>query len=193
MDSPNSTLEAVLGTAVSYMVIAMSNLLIAVRYFYTNYPETARIASMAVAAYILFKSFMRIVRLWWGMLKFVIKAVLLFSVVIIASCAYYRGPHRFFTRDLPFVYNFWQSVSQKHQENIQNIRYADILGKTGLDPAAVKKSAAGWIAENAEQIDTLKTGARDFASENIDHIQKFVRGNNLQNFWNLGFANNGRR
>ncbi|KAM9887755.1 hypothetical protein OXX69_013242, partial [Metschnikowia pulcherrima] len=62
-----------------------------------------------------------------------------------------------------------------------------------LDPAAVKKSASGWIAENAEQIDTLKTGARDFASENIDHIQKFVRGNNLQNFWNLGFANNGRR
>lgn len=191
MSSSTNTFEAVLSTLLKYLTFFLSYVLIAVRYFYTNYPETARVLTMVGAGYVLFKSLVRILKFWWGMLKFAIKVTFLFVIVVTAVCAYYRGAHRFFTKDIPFAYSFWQLLAEKQLESIQNnIRYADILANTGLDPMAIRKSAAGWISENSEQIDTIKNGAKHLASDNLEYLQKFAQRNNLQDLLNLGFGNN---
>ncbi|OBA21475.1 hypothetical protein METBIDRAFT_31992 [Metschnikowia bicuspidata var. bicuspidata NRRL YB-4993] len=180
----SATFMNLLSNAVTYIVILMLNVLMAVRYFNATYPETARLITMLLAAYILFKCFMRIVRFWWGVFKFSVKVTLLFIAALLALGAYYRGPQRFFMKDLPLVYRIYQKLRQKQREALNNLPAAqEILGNPILDSAVEKNSALGWLSGNAAQ---LNGENQNFAENNVNYIQDFVKKNVLKTLLNAG-------
>lgn len=103
--------------AIDVLVFAMSNIIMALGYFFVNYPQASTLAISLVAIYITYKMFRRILR----------------SLVLLMLLAVYvRGFERFFTKDIYFIKELLFSKVEASDQAFKQYAYK-IMNDDGAD------------------------------------------------------------
>lgn len=107
--------------AMTVLVMVCQNCIILFNYLYRTYPQFTLMMMGIVGAYVIYRLVMRMIRMWIGLLVWVIKALLMLVVVCVCGAVYFRG-WKFFTQDVHFIKQTFIELYYNHNESRQNYK-----------------------------------------------------------------------
>ncbi|GBL49114.1 hypothetical protein CJJ07_000242 [Candidozyma auris] len=118
--------------AIDVLVFAMSNIIMALGYFFVNYPQASTLAISLVAIYITYKMFRRILRFFVNVVLTMIKLTTVSLVLLMLLAVYVRGFERFFTKDIYFIKELLFSKVEASDQAFKQYAYK-IMNDDGSD------------------------------------------------------------
>lgn len=107
--------------AMTVLVMVIRNSIILFNYSYRTYPQFTLVVVGIMVTYVMYRLFMKMIRMWVGLLVGIVKALLMLLIICTCAAVYIRG-WKFFTQDLYFIRKVVEDYYYDHNGSRNNYK-----------------------------------------------------------------------